>query len=822
MECGPCEYSISAIRSLDKGVGVFRITKSEPTQQGLDDRSMSDRKKLELSRRKVLGGLGTIGIASAGAGLGTSAYFSDEETFKNNTLTAGSLDLKVDWEEHYSDWSDDEMVMLQTDNGEMKGVKMELESSDDESNWHPFPDTENPLLYVHVDAIDEFMAATALEAYPDDGNNGTQSLHRYSESEYCEILADTPEDLEPSEEPAPRQNPSRTRNSDTVDEEGNPKPLISLEDVKPGDFGELTLSYHLCDNPGYVWLTGDLISASENGLTEPEAADPDEEEGVVELLDAVQTMLWYDEDGDNVYEPGGEAGEKVDVVLVLDRSGSMGGTKNDEMRAAAKDLVDALNLGPDAAQVGIVSFADQEHLDHELSTNASSIKSAIDGVGADGSTNLEGGVNGGEEELRGSESGTDFSGDITPSGNDRSDAEKIMVVLSDGSPNVDDDGGGADYSSDGDSDPVDEASRAKGNGIEMYTIGFGVSSGSSTADTLEDMASSSDNAFLGDEGTLEQIFGQISQQIAGEKAFFRGTLRELLDTLGHGSNGIPLDGDRSSLFDEVPGDGMYDSAPSDPASAARDCFVPATLNQVGFAWWLPIDHANEIQTDSVSFDLGFYTEQCRHNEGAGMGELTPTRSGSGFAKLSEETNQSAGYGSDGENFNGDETISGGARARFGNNGSSGSWELGAGNELGVSGEFNQANYVWDSGETVDWMVNYDEATDELTFEFDGTSVPTFTLSDQPDGRIAIQGKANQATVEGSIETLYIDGEERELSGENTVVASNDGDGRDIQYLVLNTDLDGETSFTIQGTATVTLETDYGDSEEGVAFDVVLE
>ncbi|RNJ27315.1 SipW-dependent-type signal peptide-containing protein [Halosegnis longus] len=54
-----------------------------------------------LSRRNVLAGLGTIGLASAGAGLGTSAFFSDEESFEDNTLTAGSLDLRVQYEASY-------------------------------------------------------------------------------------------------------------------------------------------------------------------------------------------------------------------------------------------------------------------------------------------------------------------------------------------------------------------------------------------------------------------------------------------------------------------------------------------------------------------------------------------------------------------------------------------------------------------------------------------------------------------------------------------------------------------------------------------------
>jgi predicted ribosomally synthesized peptide with SipW-like signal peptide len=54
-------------------------------------------KKYELSRRKALAALGTIGVAGAGAGMGTSALFSDTESFDGNTLTAGELDLVVDY-----------------------------------------------------------------------------------------------------------------------------------------------------------------------------------------------------------------------------------------------------------------------------------------------------------------------------------------------------------------------------------------------------------------------------------------------------------------------------------------------------------------------------------------------------------------------------------------------------------------------------------------------------------------------------------------------------------------------------------------------------
>jgi predicted ribosomally synthesized peptide with SipW-like signal peptide len=52
-------------------------------------------KEFNISRRKALAALGTIGVASAGAGVGTTAYFSDTESFANNELTAGQLDLAV-------------------------------------------------------------------------------------------------------------------------------------------------------------------------------------------------------------------------------------------------------------------------------------------------------------------------------------------------------------------------------------------------------------------------------------------------------------------------------------------------------------------------------------------------------------------------------------------------------------------------------------------------------------------------------------------------------------------------------------------------------
>lgn len=57
---------------------------------------MSDNDKtIELNRRRVLGGIATIGAASAALGAGTFAVFSESETSEDNNVNAGELTLDV-------------------------------------------------------------------------------------------------------------------------------------------------------------------------------------------------------------------------------------------------------------------------------------------------------------------------------------------------------------------------------------------------------------------------------------------------------------------------------------------------------------------------------------------------------------------------------------------------------------------------------------------------------------------------------------------------------------------------------------------------------
>jgi hypothetical protein len=54
------------------------------------------------------------------------------------------------------------------------------------------------------------------------------------------------------------------------------RPVVDLSDVKPGDAGSVSFRLALCSNPGLVGLTGSLREDDERGLTDPERDDPDE------------------------------------------------------------------------------------------------------------------------------------------------------------------------------------------------------------------------------------------------------------------------------------------------------------------------------------------------------------------------------------------------------------------------------------------------------------------------------------------------------------------------------------------------------------------
>lgn len=86
----------------------------------------------------------------------------------------------------------------------------------------------------------------------------------------------------------------------------------------------------------------------------------------------------------------------TDIVLVLDRSGSMAGSPLANMKAGAKTFIDIIDEATDSTQdgnigsgsrIGIVSFANNATADTQLITSVATLKSAVDSLVANGSTN---------------------------------------------------------------------------------------------------------------------------------------------------------------------------------------------------------------------------------------------------------------------------------------------------------------------------------------------------------------------------------------------------------------------------------------------------
>jgi predicted ribosomally synthesized peptide with SipW-like signal peptide len=650
----------------------------------------------DLSRRKTLAALGTIGAAGAGAGLGTSAFFSDQETFVNNQLVAGELDMKVSWDVHY----------FRDDDGSDLGYFLgEDEQAPDEGAGYP-TSSEDPMFAVEDGNVTDFMSATRTGRHPPGGLNEGEDP--------CTELADVPDDLE--------------------------APIIDLDDVKPGDFGEVTFDFSLCDNPGYVWMTGSMNEEGENGVNEPEGAADGEDatpaSGSLWPLASLAAVPALGGGGDS-------GGSESDGAVEADSRDSGGGADRDSLPATLGKGAAAVGAGA-AGLSAITGSASAQQGSLSVTPKSDSGKSATDlasilfpggsGLSIDSATytgadaavgefagagsvfgiesgvilssglvgNIEGPSNDadGIEEIHGEYGDEDLTA-IADTSNETYDAAVLefdfevpqdvdtvgfrFVFGSDeynefapgGTGNLFNDVFGFFLNPDDTQQPGDEniATLPNGDPISINTINqqdnsnlFNNNDPSDTStpfateadgfsDVLEveaDVNSGETNTLklaIADESDLEldswvlieagsleenpdestptptpspggpeladvvqarawyDDFDNIQED--DEQIFLEGSLREVLDALSSGA-GVPLDGDESTDTD-------FDETGDPPDAASRDCYEAANdVHYVGFEWWVPPEVGNEIQSDSVTFDLGFYTEQCRHNDGSGV------------------------------------------------------------------------------------------------------------------------------------------------------------------------------------------------------------
>lgn len=101
-----------------------------------------------------------------------------------------------------------------------------------------------------------------------------------------------------------------------------------------------------------------------------------------------------------IHAVGQAVGTNTDVVLVIDRSGSMDGHKLQDAQSSARLFVDLMHTGD---KIGIVSFSDVVRTDFQLTTVSDSVKQdakrRIDGLIAGGNTTIGGGLQAAEQEL---------------------------------------------------------------------------------------------------------------------------------------------------------------------------------------------------------------------------------------------------------------------------------------------------------------------------------------------------------------------------------------------------------------------------------------
>ena len=185
----------------------------------------------------------------------------------------------------------------------------------------------------------------------------------------------------------------------------------------------------------------------------------------------------------------------TDIVLILDRSGSMAGAPLAAVKEGAKAFIDIIDEATDGTQdgqigngsrIGIVSFATEGRVDAQLITSVDTLKNAVDSLVSGGSTN----------HAQAFAKATELF--APPSGN-----AKVMVMFTDGNTTV-----GAP--------PAPVAEAAKAQGIVIYCIGL-IGSDGLDIDALNTWATDPDATHVAvtpDAADLEELFAELAANIS--------------------------------------------------------------------------------------------------------------------------------------------------------------------------------------------------------------------------------------------------------------------------------------------------------------------
>lgn len=145
--------------------------------------------------------------------------------------------------------------------------------------------------------------------------------------------------------------------------------------------------------------------------------------------------------------------QPLDVMIIIDRSGSMAGTKLIQAKNAATSFID--NLVPGSDRVGYVSYSTSASLITGLSTSFSTTKTKIQATTASGNTNIGGAVKSAYQEIY---------------NNGRDGVKHVVILLTDGEANI------SDVSTlTPNQYAISRSNIAKLDGTIIYSIGLGTS-----------------------------------------------------------------------------------------------------------------------------------------------------------------------------------------------------------------------------------------------------------------------------------------------------------------------------------------------------------
>lgn len=214
-----------------------------------------------------------------------------------------------------------------------------------------------------------------------------------------------------------------------------------------------------------------------------------EGEILAEPGDIIPTLLKLKAVGEDEYEKGAI----LDIVLIMDRSGSMQGMGSNGMKKiesaklALKAVADIfIDENNPQHRLGLVTYSSDVMLNHSLSSNYEQLKQVVDSFYANGATNIGGALVAAANHL---------------SVSDNPEAKKFIILASDGMHNT--------------GTPVDIGIASIPSNVTVYTVGIGV--GPAT------------DPMYGYQGVDEQTLKNIAQQ-SGTKtgSYFYASSEELI------------------------------------------------------------------------------------------------------------------------------------------------------------------------------------------------------------------------------------------------------------------------------------------------------